>query len=161
MIFYLLRSIPSGFLIRDCSPELRLNTVEIIVKWLQVSVSECIRQATLRLKTQFVSRDLVPSDRATCTIASRVNFFDKKLNLNFEVCYRGKREFLEAERFPRPLHTVIHSSSQALLFMRWWALLVLDGSRFGAGLASRAVPRHVSRWGRDLSCAAGVFCRTT
>ena len=29
----------------------------------------------LRLKIRFVSRDLVPSDRATCTIASGVNFF--------------------------------------------------------------------------------------
>ena len=31
---------------------------------------------SLRLKIRFVSRDLVLSDRATCTIASRVNFFD-------------------------------------------------------------------------------------
>ena len=31
-----------------------------------------------KLKVRFVSRDLVPSDRATCTIASRVNFFDSK-----------------------------------------------------------------------------------
>ena len=30
----------------------------------------------LRLKFRFVSRDLVPSDRATYTIAFRVNFFD-------------------------------------------------------------------------------------
>ena len=51
-----------------------LDILEIIIKWLQVSVSsECNRQT---LKIWFVSRDLVLSDRATCTIASRVNSFD-------------------------------------------------------------------------------------
>ena len=44
----------------------------------------------LRLKIRFVSRDMVPKYRATCTIASRVNFnkfSNKKLSLNvdFEV----------------------------------------------------------------------------
>ena len=32
----------------------------------------------LRLKIRFVARDLVPSGRVTCTIASRMNFFDTK-----------------------------------------------------------------------------------
>ena len=36
------------------------------------------RKNPLGLKIRFVSRDLVPSDRATCTIASRVNSFDTK-----------------------------------------------------------------------------------
>ena len=37
-------------------------------------------------KIRFVSRDLVPSDRATCTIASRVNFLNSKKKLvAFEV----------------------------------------------------------------------------
>ena len=41
---------------------------------------------SLRLKIRFVStRDLVPSDRASCTIASRVNFFDTKLSVNVDV----------------------------------------------------------------------------
>ena len=40
-IFYLLRSIPSEFLIRGYSRELMLDTLEIIIKWLQVSVSGC------------------------------------------------------------------------------------------------------------------------
>ena len=44
MIFYLLRSIGSEYLIRDFFPESRLNRLEIIVKWLQVSVGECYRQ---------------------------------------------------------------------------------------------------------------------
>ena len=39
---------------------------------------------SLRLKIRFVSRDLVPSDRATCTISSRVNFFDTKMLSDFE-----------------------------------------------------------------------------
>ena len=46
MIFYLLRSIPSEFLIRAStySEEVKLDTLEIIIKWLQVSVIECNRQ---------------------------------------------------------------------------------------------------------------------
>ena len=43
MIFYLLRSIPTKLLIRvrGYNEELRFDTLEIIVKWLQVSVIEC------------------------------------------------------------------------------------------------------------------------
>ena len=43
MIFYLLQSIPSKSFIRDSdhSGESKLDTLEIIIKWLQVSVSEC------------------------------------------------------------------------------------------------------------------------
>ena len=44
MILYLLRSIRSGLLIHDYSPEIKLDILEIIIKWLQVSVIECIRQ---------------------------------------------------------------------------------------------------------------------
>ena len=40
IIFHLLRSIRSEHLLR----ELELDTLEIIIKWLQVSVSECNRQ---------------------------------------------------------------------------------------------------------------------
>ena len=54
------------------------DMLQIINKWLRVSVSECNRQ-TPHTKIQFVFRDLVPSDRATCTIASRENFFDDKI----------------------------------------------------------------------------------
>ena len=39
-IFYLLRSIDSECLIRDRFAELKLDALEIIIKWLQVSVSE-------------------------------------------------------------------------------------------------------------------------
>ena len=41
MIFYLLRSTPSEYLKREYSPKSMLDTLEIIIKWLQVSVSEC------------------------------------------------------------------------------------------------------------------------
>ena len=45
MIFYMLRSIRSEFLIRDYSVELKLglklDTLEVIIEWLQVSISEC------------------------------------------------------------------------------------------------------------------------
>ena len=46
LIFYLLRSIPSDVLIRagDFPEELRFDTLEIIIKWLQVSFCECSRQ---------------------------------------------------------------------------------------------------------------------
>ena len=46
MIFYHLRSIHSDSLIRDYSAELMLDTLEIIIKWLQVSVSKCNRQTS-------------------------------------------------------------------------------------------------------------------
>jgi hypothetical protein len=40
----------------------------------------------LRLKIPFLSRELVLSDQATCTIASRVNFFDRNFDfLKFEI----------------------------------------------------------------------------
>ena len=47
MIFYLLRSVPSQSLIyhyRDSFIKSDLRTLEIIIKWLQVSVTECNRQ---------------------------------------------------------------------------------------------------------------------
>ena len=48
--------------------------------------SECNRQTPLRLKIRFVSnRNLVPSDRATCMITSRVNFFDTKLSVDVDL----------------------------------------------------------------------------
>ena len=43
-IFNLLRSIPSDALIRDYSRILNLDTLKIIIMWLQVSVIECDRQ---------------------------------------------------------------------------------------------------------------------
>ena len=48
MIFHLLQSIPSESLLR-LPGELKCHTLEIIIKWLQVSVSECNRQ-TLQTK---------------------------------------------------------------------------------------------------------------
>ena len=46
MIFFLLRSIPSEVLIRadNYLEEVKLDTLEIIIKWLQVSVIECNRR---------------------------------------------------------------------------------------------------------------------
>ena len=46
MIFYLLRSIRSECLIRDYSPELMLDMLEIIIEWLQVSVNKCRNRQT-------------------------------------------------------------------------------------------------------------------
>ena len=40
----------------------------------------------LRLKYQFVSRDLIPNDRTTCTIGSKMNFFDTKLKFIYRYC---------------------------------------------------------------------------
>ena len=83
LIFYLLRSIPSVYLTSDYSTKSMLDMLEIVIKWLQVSAAECNRRI-LRLNIQFVSRDLVPSNRATCTVASMVNFFDSKLSVYIE-----------------------------------------------------------------------------
>jgi hypothetical protein len=85
MIFHLLRSIRSERLIRDDSG---LDTLEIIIKWLQVSVVNTFdSDKPFRLKLRFVFRDLVLSDQGTCTIASRVNFYntEKLTPLTFEV----------------------------------------------------------------------------
>ena len=87
MIFDLLRSIRSERLIHD---DYMLDTLEIIIKWLQVSVSEwwSRQPSPSQTKNRFVSRDLIPSGRATCTIASRLNFFDTRmlyLSIDFEV----------------------------------------------------------------------------
>ena len=46
MIFYLLRSIHTKCLIRDYSAGLMLDTLEIIIKWLQVGVSESCKRQT-------------------------------------------------------------------------------------------------------------------
>ena len=50
MIFYLLRLIHSQCLIPDYSTKLLPDMLEIVIKWLQVSVSECNRQKSIRLK---------------------------------------------------------------------------------------------------------------
>ena len=79
MILYLLRSSRSEFLLCRLSRESNLDTLKIIIMWLQVSVIECEGQTP---QTKNVSRYLVPSERATrttCIIASRVNFFVTKV----------------------------------------------------------------------------------
>ena len=85
MIFYLLLSIPSkSFFIDVYSRELMPHTLEIIIKWLQVSVSKCNRQ-TPQTEISFVStRNLVSSDQTTCITASRANFFFTNLSLSLE-----------------------------------------------------------------------------
>ena len=58
--------------------------LKVIIKWLEVSFRKCNRQPeTPHTNNPICSRDLVPSDRTTCTIASRVNFkfFVPKKNL--------------------------------------------------------------------------------
>ena len=60
-----------------------LDILEIIIKWLQVGVTNATDKP-LTLKIQNFARDLVPSARTTCTIASRVNFFDTKLSVNVD-----------------------------------------------------------------------------
>ena len=90
MIFDQLRTIPSDRLLGDYSAELKLDKLEIIVKWLQVSVMNATDKL-LRLKIQFVSSDLVPSDRAICTIGSRVNYFMSKSGKNLEAFITNTR----------------------------------------------------------------------
>ena len=79
---FLSESTLSEWFMLDYLAELKIDILKIIVQWLQVSVSE--RNRTPQTKIQLVSRDSVPSDQASCTIASRVNFNTKKLSLNFD-----------------------------------------------------------------------------
>ena len=78
MIFYLLRSIRSECLTHDFSGKLlTLDTLEVIIKWLQV--------IAMTDKVRFVFRALAPSDRATCTIDFKANFRKALPQLDFEV----------------------------------------------------------------------------
>ena len=82
-IFDLLKSIRSKSLLRHYySAELVFEMLKVIIKWLEVSFKEFNRQLeTPQTNNTICSRDSVPSDRATCTIASRVNFFVSNKNL--------------------------------------------------------------------------------
>ena len=86
-IFNLLDEIRSGprkfglrSLIRPYQHQYNANMVyKVIIKWLEVCFRESNRQLdTPPTNNPICSRDLVPSDRATCTIASKVNFILKK-----------------------------------------------------------------------------------
>ena len=84
-IFDLLKSIHSKSLIRHYPAELVFDMLKVIIKWLEVSFS--LGSATDSLEppqtnNPICSRDLVPSDRATCTIASKVNLFVSNLKKN-------------------------------------------------------------------------------
>ena len=86
-IFNLLDEIRSGprkfglrSLIRPYQHQYNANMVyKVIIKWLEVCFRESNRQLdTPPTNNPICSRDLVPSDRATYTIASKVNFILKK-----------------------------------------------------------------------------------
>ena len=82
-IFDLLESIRSKSLMRHYPAELMFDMLKVIIKWLEVSFRECNRQLeTPQTNNPISSRDLVPSDREACTIASRVTFFVSKKNLH-------------------------------------------------------------------------------
>ena len=86
LIFCLFRTLCSERFIRDYSAESRLDRLEIVVKWFQVSPTD--KPLLVQLKSDlfiFLPRNLAPSDRATCMIASGVNFIDTKLSINFEI----------------------------------------------------------------------------
>ena len=82
-IFDLLESIRSESLIPHYSEEFVFDMLKVIIKWLEVSFKECNRQFETLRTNPICSRELVLTDRATCTIASRVNFkfFVPKKNL--------------------------------------------------------------------------------
>ena len=87
-IFDLLRqSIRSGSLTRHCPAELVFDMLRVIIKWLEVSFRTCNRK--LETNNPICSRDLVPSDRATCTIASRVNSVSSGNSVNLDRHWRG------------------------------------------------------------------------
>ena len=73
-IFNLLRSICQGSLTPYYDPAFTFDMVKVIIKWLEVSFRKCNRNLeTPQTDNPICSRDLVPSDRATCTISS-INF---------------------------------------------------------------------------------------
>ena len=80
-IFDILRqSIRSRSLMHHCPAELRFDMLKVIIKWLEVSFRERNRQLeTPQTNNLIYFRDLVPSDRKTCTMVSRVNFFVSSL----------------------------------------------------------------------------------
>ena len=81
-ILDLLESLRSESLIYHYPAELVFGMLKVIIKWLEVSFRECNRHLeTPQTNNLICSRDLVPSDRETCTIASRVTFFISKKNL--------------------------------------------------------------------------------
>ena len=82
-IFDLLDLIHSESSISHYSAELEFDMLKVIIKWLEVSFKECNRQFETLRTNPICSRELVLTDRATCTIASRVNFkfFVPKKNL--------------------------------------------------------------------------------
>ena len=82
-IINLLRSIRSESLMGDNHTVQSLfDMLEVIIKLLEVSFRECNRELeTPQTDNPICSRNLVLSDRATCTIASRVNFFVSKKNI--------------------------------------------------------------------------------
>ena len=93
-IIDLLESIPSESLIRHCSAELVFDMLKVIIKWLEVSVRERNRQLeTPQTNNPICCRDLVPSERDTCTIASRANNFVSKKNLRQLEPRRGQTGF--------------------------------------------------------------------
>ena len=87
-IFNLLESLRSESSLFRYPTELEFDMLKVITKWLEVSFRECNRLLeTPQTNNQISSRDLDPSDRAPCTIASRVNFFmsnkvSEPVNLN-------------------------------------------------------------------------------
>ena len=84
-IINLLRSIRSESLMGDNHTVQSLfDMLKVIIKLLEVSFRECNRELeTPQTDNPICSRNLVLSDRATCTIASRVNFFvSKKISVN-------------------------------------------------------------------------------
>ena len=82
-IFDLLDLIHSESSISHYSAELEFDMLKVIIKWLEVSFRECNRQLeTPHTNNLIYFRDLVPSDRETCTIVSRVTFFVSKKNLH-------------------------------------------------------------------------------
>ena len=81
-ILDLLESLRSESLIYHYPAELAFGMLKVIIKWLEVSFRECNRQLeTPHTNNLIYFRDLVPSDRETCTIVSRVTFFVSKKNL--------------------------------------------------------------------------------
>ena len=84
-IFNLLESLRSESLLRRHTAEVVFDMLNVVIKWLEVSFRQL---DTPQTNNPICFRDLVPRDKATCTIASRVNFFKFISNKNLRPAHR-------------------------------------------------------------------------
>ena len=94
-----------------------------------------------KLKIRFVSRDLVPSDRATCTIASRVNFFNSKKKTPSRCLWSLKIESITPKHFY--IYSPVYDHFHDILIRRiGWAPWQSDSPRVDSSTTCETITVH-------------------